>query len=264
VPSEAPPELHVEVTGTGPTIVLMHGFGGSARNFGPQARAFGKRWRVVRFDARGHGRSEAPADPDAYRPEAFVADVGRVLDRVGADRAVVGGLSMGAAVAVRFALAHPERVRALVLAAFPPGARVGGFAAVAGPFADAIEREGLEAAGARYAWGPSSGLDETGAQLVRQGFLEHPPQGLAHTLRGLLAVQPSAEELAPQAATLAMPTLLIVGGNDRRSLAASRVLASAMPAARLVVVEGAGHIVNLADPAAFNAAVEEFLDAVAT
>ena len=147
-----------------------------------------------------------------------------------------------------------------MLAAFPPGARVGGFAAVAAPFADAIEREGIEAAGARYAWGPSSGLDETGARLVRRGFLEHLPQGLAHTLRGLLAVQPAAEELAPQVARLEMPALLIAGGNDRGSLEASRGLAGAMPAARLVVVEGAGHVVNLAAPAEFNAAVEDFLD----
>src|SRR5438045_9484216 len=103
----AEPRLHVEVEGSGPVVVLAHGFGGSARNFGPQARALRDRYRVVRFDARGHARSDAPDDPRAYRPEAFVADVGRVLDVAGADVAGVGGLSLAAGIALRFAPAHP-------------------------------------------------------------------------------------------------------------------------------------------------------------
>src|SRR5213592_773616 len=232
----AEPALHVEVEGSGPVVVLGHGFAGSARNFLPQARALRDRYRIVRFDARGHARSGAPAEAAAYTPEAFVADVGRVLDQVGAQRAVVGGLSMGAGIALRFALAHPERVRALVLAAFPPGAGAAGtFAAVAHPFAEAA------------------------ARLVRTGFLEHPPHGLAHTLRGVIATRPAVADLAPRLAALALPVLLIVGANDRLSLGPSRELAAAAPRARLVVVEGAGHVVNLAEPAAFNAALEEFL-----
>jgi len=265
----AEPRLHVEVEGSGPVVVLAHGFGGSARNFLSQARALRDRYRIVRFDARGHARSEAPAEASAYTPEAFVADFGRVLDQVGARAAVVGGLSMGAGTALSFALAHPERVQGLVLAAFPPGAGAPGtFGAVAADFADAIEREGLEAAGARFVWGASSGLDPAAARLVRRGFLEHPPHGLAHTLRGVLAAEPSLDELAPRLAELAprlaelaRPALVIVGARDRMSLPASRVLAAALPRAELVVVEGAGHVVNLAQPAAFNRALEEFLAA---
>ena len=101
------------------------------------------------------------------------------------------------------------------------------------------------------------------ARLVRQGFLEHPPHGLAHALRGVIAVQPSVAELALELATLARPALVIVGAGDRLSLAPSRELAAALPRARLVVVEGAGHVVNLAQPAAFNAALVEFLGQVA-
>src|SRR5205809_325345 len=175
----AEPRLHVEVEGSGPVVVLAHGFGGSARNFLSQARALRDRYRIVRFDARGHARSEAPAEESAYTPEAFVADLGRVLDQVGARAAVVGGLSMGAGTALRFAL----------------------------------------------------------------------------------AAEPSLDELAPRLAELARPALVIVGARDRMSLPASRVLAAALPRAKLVVVEGAGHVVNLAQPAAFNRALEEFLAA---
>src|SRR5207245_9194712 len=230
---------------------LAHGFGGSARNFLSQARALRDRYRIVRFDARGHARSEAPAEASAYTPDAFVADFGQVLGQVGARAAVVGGLSMGAGAALRFALAHPERVEGLVLAAFPPGAGAPGtFAAVAADFADAIEREGLEAAGARFVWGASSGLDPAAARLVRRGFLEHPPHGLAHTLRGVLAAEPSLDELAPRLAEPARPPLVIVGPRDRLPLPPARAPAAARPRPRPGVLDGARHAVNIAPPAA--------------
>src|SRR5262245_2062286 len=98
------PRLHIDVDGAGPVVLLAHGFGGSARNFGPQMRALKDRYKVVRYDARGHGRSDAPTDPSAYTPATFVGDMRRVLDEVGADSAVVGGLSMGAGIALRFAI----------------------------------------------------------------------------------------------------------------------------------------------------------------
>jgi pimeloyl-ACP methyl ester carboxylesterase len=256
----AAPHLHIEIDGEGPTIVLGHGFGGSARNFRAQAGALARHFRIVRFDARGHARSEAPDDPEAYRPEAFVEDVARVLDEVRAPAAVIGGLSMGAGIALRFALAYPQRTRALVLASFPAGGAIpGSLSSTAVAFADAIEREGLEAAGERFVWGPDSGLEPGAAKLIRQGFLEHDPRALAYTLRGVIAVQPSPAALTDVLSAVTQPVLLIVGENDRSSLEASRVLAEGLPNARLVVIPDAGHLVNIAQPAAFNAAGETFL-----
>ena len=253
-----PPRLHVDVEGDGPVVLLMHGLGGSARNWGPQVRALRARYRVVRFDARGHARSEAPSDPQAYQPEEFVADVGRVLDQVGAERATVGGLSMGAGIALRFALTHPERVAALALAAFPASRDGAGFASVALAFADAIERRGLEAAGAEFVWGDGSRLDSAG-KLVKQGFLEHPPHALVWTLRKLISTQASVEELAPMLAAVRVPALLVVGAGDRGSREPNELLAKALPQARLVVIPGAGHVVNLQAPKEFNAVLLEFL-----
>lgn len=258
--------LHLEREGSdggGAVVCLLHGFGGSARNWRPQLRALRAGARPAAFDLRGHARSEAPAGAAAYAPERFVADVGRVLDHLGAARAVVGGLSMGAGIAARFAAAQPGRVRALVLMALPPGAGEGtrqrGWALA---FADAIEREGLEAAGARFAWGPGSGLDPGAAALVKQGFLEHAPQAIAHTLRGLLAVQPGWRELAAQLAPLGKPVLLVVGERDPVSRWPCESLAAALPGARLVVVPGAGHVVNLEAREAVNEALVDFLAAL--
>jgi pimeloyl-ACP methyl ester carboxylesterase len=253
------PRLHIDVDGDGPTVVLAHGFAGSARNFGPQARALRDRWRVVRYDARGHARSDAPDDPTLYTPDAFADDLGRVFD----GDAVVGGLSMGAAVAIRFALEHPERVRGIVVAAHPAGAELHrGISAQALAFAHAIEHDGLEAAGERFAWGPASGLDPDAARLVRQGFLEHRPQGLVHTLRGVLARLPSVDEIAPQLRRVDVPVLIVVGDRDEGSLLTSRRLAGEFKYTRMAVIPDAGHVVNLAQPAAFNAVLKPFLEEI--
>jgi pimeloyl-ACP methyl ester carboxylesterase len=253
--------LHVEVEGDGdPALVLMHGFGGSARNWRPQQRALRSQCRVALFDVRGHARSDAPDDAAAYEPARFTDDVARVLDRIGAERAVVGGLSMGAGIAARFAIASPERVRGLVLASLPPGAGEGTRQrdwALA--FADALDCDGLAAAGARFAWGPDSGLDANAAKLVKLGFAEHAPHALAHTLRELLAVQPGAEALAAELAPLAVPILLIAGERDSVSVGPTQRLAAALPRAELVVVPGAGHAVNLEARDAVSAALAGFL-----
>ncbi len=255
-------DLHVQVVGEGEVLLLLHGFGGSGRNFRPQARALRDRWRVVLPDLRGHARSAAPEAASAYSIPRFVADVGLVLDQVGAERAVLGGLSLGAAIALQFALAHPDRVRGLVLASFPAAKEGGGIGAIAARFADAIERDGLEAAGAEFVWGPRSGFDAAGAAFVKQGFLEHGPRALALTLRRVVAALPPLGSLASQLSALDIPTLVVAGQRDSVSLEPCRQLAALLPRAELVVIPDAGHVVNLAAPAAFDAALGRFLEAL--
>lgn len=244
-------------------MLFLHGFAGSARNWGPQLRALRGRYRTLAYDSRGHARSEAPDAPGAYDAAALVRDGLRVLADRGVSRAVWVGLSMGAAVALEAALRAPEAVRGLVLASLPAGRGAGGITGRARELADAIEREGLDAAGARFVWGASSGLSAGDAGLVRQGFLEHPPHGLVHTLRGFLAAWPPPRERAVELARLRAPLLAIAGSLDAPSVAASRELAAALPRARVEIVEGAGHLVNLARPAEFNALLESFLAALA-
>ncbi|HEX3595161.1 MAG TPA: alpha/beta fold hydrolase, partial [Polyangiaceae bacterium] len=145
-------ELHVEEYGAGaPAIVGVHGFAGSARNFRPQARFLRDRHRVILFDVRGHARSAAPDDVDAYTPEAFVADLKRIVARAGAP-VVVLGISMGAAIALRYALRYPESLVGLVLASYPPAGDASS-PSWALSLADALDRDGSESAGERYVWG---------------------------------------------------------------------------------------------------------------
>ena len=261
-------ELHVEEYGAGdPAIVLVHGFAGSARNFRPQARFLRERHRVVLFDARGHARSAAPTDEAEYSPEAFVEDLARVVERTGSKRIVVGGISMGAAIALRYALRYrdsqgrrPVELAGLVLASYPPaGDAFSPSWALA--LADAIERDGAEAAGERYVWGGGR-FDAAAAKWIRQGFLEHRPQALAAVLRRVLAVEPRVSERKKNLSELSVPTLLIAGEQDARSVETTRELEQLLPNARRVVVPGAGHILNLEKPQSFNEALRRFLSEI--
>ena len=283
--------LHVEEQGSGPVLVFMHGFGGSARNFRPQVRAFSGEHHVVAFDARGHARSPAPRLPAAYDPACFVADLTHVIARARAARTAAAvhatraadasvrssgddaagkaaappvalcGLSMGAGIALRYGIGHSEDIYALVLASFPRTSAEAANREWAMGFADLIERSGLDAAGERFVWGERSRFDAKGAALIRQGFLEHDPQALAHILRNVLAVQPSVSDMRDELRQLRVPTLLVAGEHDGPSVELSEELAEHLPRAELTVIPGAGHVVNLQAADRFNSVVREFLRA---
>jgi 2-succinyl-6-hydroxy-2,4-cyclohexadiene-1-carboxylate synthase len=250
--------LYVERQGDGPALVLAHGFGGSARNFRLQLRAMAPHATAVAYDARGHARSEAPPNAEAYGFERLVDDFERVAGEAG-ERVVAGGLSLGAMTALGFAARRPERVRGLLLASLPgtdePRLRW------ARDFATAIEHEGLDAAGAAFVWGERSRFDPAGAKLIRQGLLEHPPHALMHILRATLAVLPDVRALAAPLVDATFPVTIIAGAEDEPALAPSQALAALLPRARLVVVPNAGHVVNLVAPAVFNAELERLLRA---
>ena len=173
---------------------------------------------------------------------------------------VVGGLSMGAATALHFALAHPNRVRALVLASYPPGSEdPGGFSSRAEAFAQEIEENGLKAAGARFVWGSDSGMSPEMAAQVRAGFLEHAAQGLSGVLRGVIAKNVDPAALATPLARTGLPVLLVNGEQDLPAVRASRILAQGNPNLETLMLPDAGHVVNLAQPRLFNAGLLAFL-----
>ena len=259
--SEASVRLHVEATGAGRWLQFAHGFGGSARNFRPQVKAFAATHRVVTYDARGHARSEAPSEAEAYDFERLVDDYERVAS--GSDEPIVaGGLSLGAATALAFALRKKERVRALVLASPPGGSDDGERRDWALGFARAIDERGLEAAGSEFAWGERARFDPKGAALIRSGLMEHPPAALSHILERSLAELPGPTRLAGELGSLDRPVLVIVGSEDRSAAAPARTLARHLPNAELVEIPGAGHVVNLAAADAFNEACRRFLSRV--
>jgi 3-oxoadipate enol-lactonase len=104
--------LYYEVTGTGTPIVFLHGFTGDHRNWDPQVKFFSKKFKVITYDARGHGQSAMP-DSISY---SYSEDLAGLMDYLKIEKVVVVGLSMGGAPAFYYAYSHPEKVSALVLA----------------------------------------------------------------------------------------------------------------------------------------------------
>src|SRR3954471_10306571 len=104
-----------ETAGSGPDVVLLHGLTATRRYVVMGSKALPRAgYRVTTFDARGHGESSPAGSRDQYEYRDLVADLEAVLDHLGADRAALGGASMGAHTTMAFALAYPERVSALV------------------------------------------------------------------------------------------------------------------------------------------------------
>jgi len=239
-------KVYYEEHGEGPAILLTHGYSASARMWDGQVRHFEDRYRVIVWDMRGHGRSDSPEDQALYTEEATVEDMAALLRACGATRAIIGGLSLGGYMSMAFHLAHPEMVSALMLFDTGPGYRNPqgreAWNETAYNRAKAFEERGLEALGG-------------GAEVRVSAHTS--AAGLAKAARGMLAqfdsrVIESLEEIK-------VPTLVLVGANDRAFLNATDYMAAKIPNATHVVIPDAGHAANIDQPEAFNRAVDEFL-----
>jgi pimeloyl-ACP methyl ester carboxylesterase len=241
-------QIYYEERGSGPAVMLTHGFGASARMWEGQG-PLADRYHLITWDLRGHDRSDSPDDPAMYSHQATVADMAAVLDACGAPRAVIGGLSLGGYLSLAFNLIHPERVAALMLFDTGPGYRNDEGRAqwneLTERMARAFEKRGLAAA---------SPSEEVAAARHRSA------QGLAHAARGILAQRDGrVVESLPQ---IQVPTLVLAGAKDKMFLPSTDYMAAKIPGAEKVIIEDAGHAANIHQPQAFNAAVRSFLDRV--
>src|ERR1700682_1847070 len=142
-------QIYYEVHGSGPPLLLTHGYSSTSQMWRGQIEALSEHHKLVLWDRRGHGRSDYPGDASAYSEALTVADIAALLDEVGVERAIVGGLSLGGYMSLAFYRVHPERVRALLIIDTGPGFRKDdarqGWNRRALETGDRFEREGLEA-----------------------------------------------------------------------------------------------------------------------
>ncbi len=242
--------LYYEVHGEGPALLLSHGYSATSQMWRGQIEALSRDHKVIVWDMRGHGASDYPADPAAYSEAATVADMAALLDAVGAESAIVGGLSLGGYMSLAFHLAHPQRVRALLIIDTGPGYRKD-------EPREAWNRNALKTA-ARY---ESEGLGRLAAGSVEMRTSTHrSAEGLALAARGMLTQKDA--RVIDSLPGISVPSLVVVGENDTPFLAASDYMAAKIPGARKVVIHGAGHAANIDQPDAFNAAILEFLETV--
>jgi pimeloyl-ACP methyl ester carboxylesterase len=241
-------KIHYEIHGSGPALLLTHGYSSTSAMWAGQIDALAKRHTLVLWDMRGHGQSDYPDDPSAYSEEFTVGDMAALLDQVGAKRAIVGGLSLGGYMSLAFYRAHPERVRALLIIDTGPGFKKDEAREVwnrrAQDTGDRFGREGLAVL--------------KNASRERSTVAHRDATGLALAARGMLTQRDARViESLPH---IKVPSLVVVGADDTPFLAASDYMAAKIPGAQKVVIPAAGHAVNIDQPQAFIEAVMPFLD----
>src|SRR5690349_24889292 len=108
-------KIYYEVHGEGPPLLLTHGYSSTSAMWRGQVDALAKDHTLVLWDMRGHGQSDYPDDLKAYSEALTVGDMAAILDAIGAQRAIIGGLSLGGYMSLAFTRAYPQRVRALLI-----------------------------------------------------------------------------------------------------------------------------------------------------
>lgn len=245
--------------GSGPAVVFMHGFLMDQTMFDPQVAALAPSYRCVRFDARGFGQTEWDGRP--FSLYDTVEDCIGLMDHLGIERAAIVGMSQGGYAALRLALRHPERVKALVLmstgAAIDPEEGKAGYRQMrdtwrtAGPVPPIVE--GLMTA----IIGPAEATGELW-QVWRPRWEARTGEQIFHSMNNLLDRDDITDA---QLAQITIPVLITHGEEDSGvPIALGEALDRALPNSKgLVRVPGAAHVANLTHPEAINPALRAFL-----
>ena len=242
--------------GQGIPVVLLHGFPFSRWMWRAQTAALARGHRVVTPDFRGFG--ESGGLPESL--EQLAEDVHALVEHLSLPHFVLGGFSMGGYVAFRYLARHGDRLSGLMLLDTRP------------------EADTEEARHRRYAGierirseGPQGFLEDFVKLIVSPRTLESRPEVVAEVRRLMEGVRPDAlagglramaerPDSTPLLSTVTVPTLVLVGEDDKATpVDSSRKMAAAIPGTDLVIIPGAGHVSNVEQPDAFNAALQMFL-----
>ena len=251
--------LYYETHGDGPPLLLIHGLGSSTHDWEAQVQAFSAARRVITFDLRGHGQSDRPPGP--YSMPLFAADTAELLDRLGIAAADVVGLSLGGCIALQLALDHPARVRSLVLANTSPEFIRRSIRARLEIWRRTfmVHWRGLRPVGERVSRRLLPGPEHAArrADFVAR-FARNSPHAYLASIRAVVGWS-----VKDRLAAIRCPALVVASEHDYTPVAAQRRFMENMPGARLAVLPGAHHAAPVECPAAFNAAIAEFLAALA-
>lgn len=250
--------LAFEDTGTGPAVVLIHGYPFNRSLWNEQVEALKSEFRVVTPDLRGFGDSDSSAG--TVTMDQMAQDVVAVMDHLGIQQAVVGGLSMGGYVALAFYKHFRERVKALVLADTRPQADTEEAKQTRAQQAEKALSQGM--GGIADAMLPKLLTPETVSKRpevvkrVRDMMMRTKPEGAAAALLGMAARDDQTSLLGE----IDVPTLILVGRDDAITpVADSETMHREIAGSQLEVVEGAGHVSNFEQTAVFNHALTGFL-----
>jgi 3-oxoadipate enol-lactonase len=247
------------VEGEGPWLVMCHSLASDLSMWTPQVPALARRFKVVRFDTRGHGGSDAPSG--RYSLDLLAADLLGLCDALGIDRAHCVGLSMGGMIVQTFALAHPERVASLVLAdttsRYPPDVWPLWQQRIA-----TAESQGLEPLVAptleRWFTAPFRAAHPERVAPIAAAIRATPVAGYVGCSHALPKIDVTA-----RLRTLRCPALVIVGADDPGTpVAMAREIHEHLPGSELAIIPDAAHLANVEQPEAFNRALLAFYERI--
>lgn len=247
---------HLDGPEGAPWVVLSNSLGASLAMWDGQIEMLTRKYRVLRYDQRGHGQSDAPVDP--YSFDILVADVIALMDHFGIGTADFIGLSMGAMTGMGLALAHPNRFGRMVLADARSVAT------------DAYRAMWDQRMAAINAGGVDSIADASLGLWFTEGWRKENPKETASARAMIAATDPKGYIASCHAlrsldfykdlGRIALPVLYLCGGEDKGAPPAEmQDMAKATPGATYVEIPQAGHVSNINQPEAFNAAVAQFL-----
>jgi 3-oxoadipate enol-lactonase len=249
-------QINYTVEGSGPWVVMSHSLACSLEMWDPQVEILAGDYRVLRFDARGHGRSDAPAG--AYTLEQLADDVHGLLQALEVERPHFVGLSMGGMIGMTYALKHPGRFRSLVLC--DTSSRLG-------PEVQPVWDDRIKTA-------TGMGMEPLVEPTLKRWFTEamlakRPP--VLDEVAAMIRATPALGyagcchaipriNVTARLKEIGCPIQIIVGEQDAGTpVAMSREIHDAAPGSELVIIPNASHLSNLEQPEAFNRALGEFL-----
>ena len=255
-------ELAYETYGEGFPLVLAHGWLASKEMWDAQIGPFSEKYRVVVYDIRGHGESDAPnVDNGSYTLETFVEDQRALMAHLGIEQAYVGGLSMGGMIAMRFALQHPTMTRALMLFDTAAGTAPGLSGAHREVVEGIVRAQGVvPVMRALYANLPEAQRIRNISELPAgvQRYIDRlegvSVEGAIGGGRAMADMEPVLERL-PE---LRMPVMVLVGDQDVLR-GPSEEMKAKLPDARFVLIKDSTHGTCLWQPEAFTSATLDFL-----
>lgn len=262
--------LWYDEQGSGPPLVFLHGGWQNVAAWGPQVDHFADDYRVIRFDLRGHGRTGA-TDRRRYSIDLFVDDLEALLDHLDVDRPILVGLSIGGMVVQSYLDRHPAGARAAVVAgpvqSMPPvdvPPLVKPFVSPVPAVATAVRTAGtaatfrsLLAAIRATTGGRWLSVDPAVRSAAMDALEDVSPAEYVKIFRALYEFVP------PDLSSVETPTLVVAGDREAPPVKVQgERLARTLPNGTYRELADAGHLVNQDAPAAFNAAVTEFLAAL--
>ncbi len=256
---------YYESHGSGPTLVLLHGFTGSTESWAEFIQPFSQRFRAVLLDLPGHGRTASPSEPERYKMELVSRDLFTIFATLQLSDINLLGYSMGGRLAIYMACQHPNALKRLIIESSSPGLASRSQRQLRveadNRLANKIEQDGIPAFVERWQKLPlfvsQQQLSLERRQQLHKQRLKNSALGLANSLRGMgTGRQPS---LWTKLGSIQLPVFILAGQKDTKFASIAERMATELPRAMLQIVPGAGHNIHLEKPHLFACSVSDFI-----